>query len=123
MRLLYIVTMAASVALVPAIAFAAKQERLCRFERQTLDGVTRAVDLPVIVDGDGHRGEVLIATGGRYSAKLARTTAGATQVAFATDVSRETMMIGPGGETLWQIDFHDGKTMAYAGHCGPNRKR
>lgn len=113
----------ASVALTPLAAGAAGQERLCRFERQILDGVSRTVDLPVIVDSDGRRGEVLVPSGGPYRAAIKRTFAGATSVAFNTDVSREVMTIGPAGETFWQIDFHDGQAMAYAGYCSPNRKR
>ncbi len=113
----------AAFAVMPSVAASAALERLCRFERQILDGVSRVVDLPVIVDSSGGRGEVLIGTGARYPASIQTSAAGAMVLVFSTGVSRETMTIGPGGETLWQINFNDGKTMAYAGSCGPNRKR
>lgn len=104
-------------------AAAAPEVRACRFERQIFEGVSRQVLLHADIDSDGPRASVLVGNGRRYSGSQTRNSAGASAVSFATDVSREIMTIAPGGETLWQINFNDGKTMAYAGHCGPSRKR
>ncbi|WP_417525726.1 hypothetical protein [Marinovum sp.] len=119
----FLMSGSAALVLLAQAAAAAPEARACRFERQIYEGVSRAVLLHADIDSDGARASVLVGNGRRYAGRQTRNSAGASAVSFATDVSREIMTIAPGGETLWQINFNDGKTMAYAGHCGPIRKR
>lgn len=99
----------------------AAQERDCLFERQIVNGITNVVRLPVAMAWTGSRSRVAVQGSGTYDGTARTASNGGMEVVFRSPVSTETLTIGPGGETLWTIAFDDGRTMIYAGFCGPVR--
>ncbi len=106
-----------SVAAPPARA----SQTQCRFDIQSSDQGSFAVDLPVRISTQGHAATVAVSGSGTYSARMRRLSGQGAEYSFITPVSREVIAVAKGGETLWQIDFSDGRTMAYIGRCAAER--
>ena len=80
------------------------------------------VDWRVRLAHKGKRGHVFVTGSGDYSAKAQSYDSGAVEYAFKTDVSRELITIGPGGQALWEINFNNGDLLVYAGGCKAPKK-
>ena len=75
------------------------------------------VNLRVRMAHKGRSGRVIVTGSGDYKARAETFESGAVEYVFDTDVSRETITIGPSGEALWDIRFENSDLMVYVGTC------
>ena len=65
----------------------------------------------------GRSGRVIVKGSGDYKARARRFESGAAEFVFRTDVSKERITVGPGGNALWEINFKNGDFFTYVGGC------
>ncbi|EBA17955.1 hypothetical protein RSK20926_19492 [Roseobacter sp. SK209-2-6] len=101
---------------------AAPLQHSCLFDhvaKVTKEGMQRAdVALQVTVAHRKRSGRVIVDGSGDYEARAKSFDSGAVEYYFKTDVSKETITIGPQGDALWDIRFRNEDYMVYVGTCG-----
>lgn len=93
------------------------------FKLSEAEGMQRGqVDWTVTLGRRDKVGQVVVDGSGVYDARAKTFANGAMEYLFATDVSKESITVGPTGEALWDIQFTNGDVMGYTGVCDNERQ-